>query len=228
VKGEIHMPWYLWIVTSLIFLLLFISFTKIKIHIYYLHEQDNDQLVITFKAWLGLITYKINVPLMKVDENSPSFVYEKKKENKNGKESNKSKKTKVTPDEIKTNFEKLNDFLQRVTHFHKIVQSFLRHVSLDKIVWHSQIGVGDAAQTGTIVGVIWGLKGSIYALLTKYLKVNTDPVLSIYPLFQMKSSQTRLECMISFRIGHSIVAAIKIVKYWKGGRASWDNIQLKA
>jgi len=48
--------------------------TKLKVSIHYFHFQDDDSLKIECKAWLGLIKYKLNVPLIKVDDNSPTVV----------------------------------------------------------------------------------------------------------------------------------------------------------
>ena len=48
--------------------------TKLKVYINYFHFQDDDSLKIEFKALFGLIKYKLNVPLIKVDDNSPTIV----------------------------------------------------------------------------------------------------------------------------------------------------------
>jgi hypothetical protein len=222
------MPWFVWIGIVLAGLLFLIIITKLNIYIYFLHEQDNDHLVITVKAWFGLLSYKINVPLMKVDEDSPSLLFKQEKTKNNSDKEKKEKDIKITPTEIINKFKEAKEFLQKVIGFHRIVKQFLSHVTLKKFHWNSHLGTGDASQTAILVGVFWGVKGSIYALLSNHLKVKAEPSVSIHPLFQMKTSQTRLECMISFRIGHAIFAAIRVVKYWKGGKTSWNNIQLKA
>jgi hypothetical protein len=227
-KGDYVMPWYLWVTVVLVAILLLIIITKLNIHIYFLHEQDNDHLVITIKAWFGLLSYKINVPLMKVDEDSPSLLFKQEKTKKNSDKETKEKDIKLTPKELINKLEEAKEFLQKVIGFHKIVRRFLSKIKLKKFHWNSHIGTGDASQTAILVGVFWGVKGSIYAILSNYLKNEANPQVSIYPMFQMKTSQTRLDCMISFRIGHAIFAAIRVVKYWKGGKTSWNNIQLKA
>ncbi|WP_158217573.1 DUF2953 domain-containing protein [Lottiidibacillus patelloidae] len=221
------MPWYLWIASALIIFILIIILTKLNISIYYLHEQDNDHLGITMKAWYGLLSYNVNIPLMKVEENSPSLVFKKEKTERNSDKEKEEKDIKLTPTELLNKLKEAKEFLQKVIGFNKIIKKFLKHVELKKFQWDSHLGTGDASQTAIAVGLLWGVKGSIYGLLSNLLKVQTKPEVSIYPLFQMKTSQTRLQCMISFRIGHAIFAAIRVVKYWKGGKTSWNNIQLK-
>ena len=44
------------------------------------------RLKIEFKAWFGLIKYKLNVPLIKVDDNSPSIVVEEEVQNRKRRE----------------------------------------------------------------------------------------------------------------------------------------------
>lgn len=68
------MNWILIVCSLLFFLIVSIFLTKLKVSIHYFHFQDDDSLKIEFKAWHGLIKYKLNVPLIKVDDNSPSIV----------------------------------------------------------------------------------------------------------------------------------------------------------
>jgi hypothetical protein len=110
------------------------------------------------------------------------------------------------------------EFIQRVFQLNIIVRKFFEKVSVKQFEWHTMIGVGDAAQTGIIAGAIWTLKGSIVGLLSHYLKLKQIPNLSVTPQFQLALIQTRLSCIFQFRIGHAILAGLKLIKFWKGGR----------
>ncbi len=44
------------------------------------------------------------------------------------------------------------------------------------------------------------------------------PNLSVTPHFQFAILQTQLTCIFQFRIGHAILAGLKLIKFWKGGR----------
>ena len=68
------LKWILIVCILLFFLIVSIFLTKLKVSIHYFHLQDDDSLKIEFKAWLGLIKYKLNIPLIKVDDNSPTIV----------------------------------------------------------------------------------------------------------------------------------------------------------
>jgi hypothetical protein len=44
------------------------------------------------------------------------------------------------------------------------------------------------------------------------------PNLSVTPHFQAAVIQSRLSCIFQFRIGHAILAGLKLIKFWKGGK----------
>ncbi|WP_010678427.1 DUF2953 domain-containing protein [Bacillus timonensis] len=107
-----------------------------------------------------------------------------------------------------------------------ILKSFLKKISITKLEWHSHIGVGDAAHTGVITGIGWSIKGTIVGVISHYLSLKTDPDYSITPSFQRAVSETRLRCMIHFRIGYAMVAGIRMIKRWRGGLPKFKSPSL--
>ncbi|MEH7304432.1 DUF2953 domain-containing protein [Neobacillus drentensis] len=214
----IELFWVLLVLSILLLLFILILFTKLTILINYYHHNDNDDLKIVFKIWFGLIKYKINVPLIKVDENSPSVVI---KSNKQMGESTEKSSTEdvnqITTEDVENNFSNAKKLLNHVFGLHRIVRKFLRKVSIKSLEWDTLIGVGDAAHTGMITGAIWALKGSLIGLVSHYLKLFVMPKITVTPHFQAAVMQTRLTCIIQFRIGHAILAGLKLFKFWKGG-----------
>ncbi|WP_308128826.1 DUF2953 domain-containing protein [Bacillus sp. sid0103] len=214
----IELFWVLLVLSILLLLFILILFTKLTILINYYHHNDNDDLKIVFKIWFGLIRYKINVPLIKVDENSPSVVI---KSNKQMGESTEKSSTEdvnqIATEDVENNFSNAKKLLNHVIGLHRIVRKFLRKVSIKSLEWDTLIGVGDAAHTGMITGAIWALKGSLIGLVSHYLKLLVMPKITVTPHFQAAVMQTRLTCIIQFRIGHAILAGLKLFKFWKGG-----------
>jgi hypothetical protein len=214
------MIWLLIVLLILLFLFTLIIFTKLTILINYFHHNENDDLKIEFRIWFGLIKYKINVPLIKIDNNSPSVVV--KSNSKMGSSSTKEKNseqkvTQIEKNDITTSLENAKELLYRVVNLHLIVRKFFKKVTLKQLEWHSIIGVGDAAHTGTITGAIWAIKGSIIGMLSQYIKLKEMPNLTVTPHFQLAIIHTRLSCIFQFRIGHAILAGLKLIKFWRGG-----------
>lgn len=190
--------------------------TRLTIFIEANHSQDDDHIKIRFSIWFGLIRYTINVPMVAVDNESPSVVFKKEKKGNVAKDE-KKKKEKFSVHNLMDNLHDTKVIIQRVIDVVPILKSFLKKITVSKFEWHSHIGVGDAANTGMITGLGWSIKGTIVGVMSHYFSLKTPPDYSITPSFQVAVSETRLRCMIHFRIGYAMVAGIKAIKRWRGG-----------
>ncbi|MCL6570174.1 MAG: DUF2953 domain-containing protein [Bacillus sp. (in: Bacteria)] len=221
------MFWLLFVVSILMFLLLLILFTKLTININYYRQNDDDDLKIVFKVLFGLIKYKIAVPLMKIDDNSPSIIVKNHTQmgNSSGGVAPPPKETvdKIKLDDILTYVKNGKELLDHVMGMHVIIRKFFRKVTLKKFEWETMVGVGDAAHTGMVTGALWTIKGGILGLLSHYFKVKEVPKLAVNPHFQCAIIQTGLTCIFQFRIGHAMLAGLKLFKFWKGGRPHFKS-----
>ncbi|MBS4191626.1 DUF2953 domain-containing protein [Bacillus sp. FJAT-49705] len=219
------MKWVLIALLILILLFIILIITKLKILLHYTHINDNDHLKIEFKAWFGLIKYKIEMPLIKIDEDSPTIVVKQKK----GKESDSIKDTKqYSANYMLDSMHDMRELLHIVVSLNRIIKKFLRKVTIHTLEWHTTIGIGDAAYTGMLTGAFWAVKGSIVGVVSHFMRLKSFPDITITPQFQVAVSQTTISCMIYFRIGHAMFAGIKLMKYWKGGRARFRTKPLAA
>jgi hypothetical protein len=222
------MKWVLLAILLLIVIVLIIFFTKVKILLDYFHGNDNDHFKVTIKAWGGLLKFTIEVPVVKIDDNSPTIVAEQKV--KTGPDEN-MKQQKTTQVDKTDLLSSLHDFKQLIIHvagLHKIVRDFLKKVTIRNIEWHTMVGVSDAAATAVITGAFWAVKGGVIGLLSNYMRMKDMPVMTITPSFQQTVSITSFKCMIQVRVGHAILAGIKLVKYWKGGWPEFKSKPLSA
>jgi Protein of unknown function (DUF2953) len=222
------MNWFIAIISFILFLLTIILFTKVTVEVFYYHGQDNDHLTIRVRALFNLVKKKIDVPVIKVDDNSPTLVVKEKVQT--GEDDSKAKK-KVHQFAAHDYMDRLHDTKEMLTHiigFHTIIKKFLRTVTVHSFHWHSMIGTGDAAITGTIVGGAWGLKGVIVGILTRYLRFQVSPDYSITPSFQHAISLTKFNCIIRFRVGNAIMAGLKFLLFWRGGKPSFKTKPLSS
>ncbi|WP_096156867.1 MULTISPECIES: DUF2953 domain-containing protein [Bacillus] len=213
-----------WIIIGLFFLLIFIIIllTKITVQINFHHEQDNDQLTVQLRAWFGLIRYTIDVPLVKVNKNTGSVVV-KEKTKMSGSSNNKEKDKDYSPKDIFYSIRDTYELVRHVVGMHEIARRFLSRVEIKQFEWHSNLGVGDAAYTGVLTGFAWSVKGGIIGFMSQYTRLQAQPFISVTPYFQQKASQTLFKCMIRFQIGNAMLAGIRTVKYWKGGRPKFKT-----
>ncbi|CAG9623346.1 DUF2953 domain-containing protein [Sutcliffiella rhizosphaerae] len=218
------MIWVGVIVVLLFVIMIILTLTRITIDLYYHHAEDNDQMTVKIKAWYGLLRYTIDVPLISIDKDTASIHVEEKTKVGSGDSSNGSEKVKdFSPKDIFQSFQDTYNLVKHVVGMHEIVQRFLSKVEVKHLEWHTNIGVGDAAYTGVLVGAGWSIKGGIVGLISNYTKFQANPEISITPYFQQIVSQTLFKCMIRIRIGHAMLAGIRTVKYWKGGRPTFKT-----
>lgn len=204
------------IIGALFLVLIFLCFLKLTIHIRYYHKKDNDDLKIELRALFGLIKYKKTIPLIKIDEDSPTLVMKEETELQ-GKQETVEETKQFSASDLLIFLSNSKELLNHVVQFHRIVRSFLAKLTIKHIEWSSIVGLGDAAHTGMISGAIWAVKGSIIGIISNYMMLKDMPKINIYPQFQGMASETLFSCMIQFRIGHAMMAGIKLVKYWKDG-----------
>lgn len=204
--------WLFLVLIILLFLFILIIFTKLTIYINYFHHNDDDDLKIELRAWFGLIKYKVKIPEIKIDDDSPSIVmkHEQKK--------SKKKIHQITGQDVLTNMKNYKTVLKHVIDMHTIVKKFLKKIAVKQFDWYSVIGIGDAAYTGMATGVVWAMKGSIIGALGHFLSLRDIPKLMVKPEFNQTIIQTRITCMFQFRIGNAMLAGIKLIRFWKGGR----------
>ncbi|MGJ7912835.1 DUF2953 domain-containing protein [Neobacillus sp. LXY-1] len=213
------MVWLLITLLAFVLLVLVMVLTKLTVLIHYQHYNDNDNLTIEFRIWFGLIKYKKNIPLIKIDDDSPSIVV--KSDSNLNKDDEKVQQ--ISNKEVTGYWQRTHELLDRIFNLNLIIKKLLKKVMIKQLEWETFIGVGDAAHTGIAVGALWAAKGGIVGLLSKFLNLTVMPQLSITPHFQAAVIQTQLKCMFQFRIGHAILAGLKLIKFWRGEKKRSKN-----
>ncbi|MFE7149614.1 DUF2953 domain-containing protein [Heyndrickxia sporothermodurans] len=196
--------------------LLVIWFTTITIFIDYSHRIDDDHLRVQFIMW-KFIRYKLKIPAIKVEKAEPTITYEKKTN------TGTHEHSEITTKEITDRISDFKELLEHIFGLKIIIQKFLKKVRITQLEWHSTIGFKDAALTGKITGVAIAVKSIIIAFISKQMNLMQFPNYSVTPSFQIPISETTLKCMIKIRIGNAILAGLKIVKFWRGGKGSFKT-----
>jgi hypothetical protein len=228
-KGcEWKVKWVVIALAIILILIILILVTKLQITIDIKLAQYNH-LTIKFRAWFGLIRYTLTIPFINVDFQSKELIV--MQETNLGSEDSLGKNESEKTFTFKNILEKMQDakeILDHVVQMQQIIKRLLKRMTVTKFTWHTNIGLGDAALTGTMTGVGWSVKGCIAGMISHYMKLKTVPNITITPSFQQTFLETRLVCMIHFRIGYAILTGMSIVKHWKGGRPSFKTRPLSS
>ncbi|KZZ85663.1 MULTISPECIES: DUF2953 domain-containing protein [Bacillaceae] len=216
----------IWVYGILLFLFLFmllIAFTKLTITVEYCRIGKNDDLKVKVRAWGGLLRYTFKVPVIKANEKDMSVSVVKESNMGQEKNSGKSQEDHITESDVKTGIRDFKELAGHITGLHTIARKFLKHIEITQFEWHTRFGLGDSASTGSTAGMLWTIKGLMCGAAGNYMKLKTQPVLSIVPIFQGLCLDTMVTGMVRFRIGHAIIGGLRFVKYWKGGKPSFGN-----
>lgn len=203
-------------------ILLIIWFTSLRIQIIYRRQAENDDLEIELSVYRRLLRYRIRANMLQLrnlrtgvkvagEADAGTDPVSKEKERK--------KKAWITPHTIAEAQRYVRDLRQRVYNMDEIVRTTLKHVRGEKLEWQTNIGVGEAAATGIVSGIVWTTKSAVLAVLGRYVTLSTNPELAVIPDFSGTRLEIRFCCILRLRIGHAITAAIRIViHYFRKGR----------
>ncbi|MCM3717945.1 DUF2953 domain-containing protein [Fictibacillus phosphorivorans] len=211
------MEWILIILGILLFIFIILMFSTLNITLHLVHRNDNNDIQITIRMY-RIIKYKLHIPLVQIDAEDHSFKVREEEKKTIGK--NKEKKKKITFKKLKQQYETFKEIFKHVHQLYLILAGFLKKIKISQFEWHSAIGLGEASSSAVAAGTVWGIKGVVLQLINTFFRLKGNPSISVAPVFQGMHSETRLSCMLSFKIGHAIVVMLKILKSWRHSRRS--------
>ncbi|MBH8596670.1 DUF2953 domain-containing protein [Thermoactinomyces sp. CICC 10521] len=216
----------------LVLLVVLIWFTSVRIEILYKRENKNDRGEIKISALGGLVRFRVNLPEVKwtgMDEGMQveGTVKGQTTAAKMAKEKGKVKLNRRTFQRLRFYY---HEFVERFDQFHKTIRWFLSKVTFEKLTWVTKIGTGDAAESGILTGVAWGIKTTLIGFFSQYTRWREAPQLTIHPEFNREVLETYFHSIIRFRVGHAILGAKRLLLHMRTGRerTTWQNIQFKA
>lgn len=216
------MKWILLLVGVLGFI---IFFTTVKIKIQYKRAKENDHIHIEAGIWFGVITFKFDIPMLQIQSLFHGVKVEEKVAPAPAKAPKAQKaKFRFTIRDFFRYLHRLYKLRIHVHDFNQIAKKTLKKIRCEQIEWYTRIGVGDAAATGVVTGVVWGVKSTLVGVLSHYLTLRTVPRMNVVPAYRGEDLDTRFSCILRFRIGHAIIAGTRILfKLRKGREGLWQN-----
>lgn len=207
--------------------LVLLLITPVRLTIQFCRQGDDDLLITELWAWFGLIRLKNEVAIIDFLSDGSGTTYQLEMESQE--QPVDQKNFKMTPAEFFKIQRRLHGLVKEIHHLHRLLKSFLRNIRLERFSWLTIIGTGRADETGMITGIAWSIKAVIVRFITSYLTLSTVPHFQVTPLFQETRFVTQFQCMIKFRIGHAILAGIRILLNLRKRRdVTWKSTPFKA
>lgn len=218
----------IYLVIALVVTLLFIlSLSKMRLQIKYCRQGKDDEFVMGFSLWRGLISYKLEIPVVKIDTLDrkgrnkpvlrrsfwrtprPVFKLKAELEGKKGRTVAEDKRRIVIPGPARL----MKLFMRAVrlaNKYYPVVRYFLGKVHLHRLKWRTEIGAGDPFDTGILLGILWALKGNLLAVFYRLLhRGGARPQVAVTPSFEKSCFRTSLDCIFEVRIGYIIFTGFK-------------------
>ncbi|MEJ8546812.1 DUF2953 domain-containing protein [Brevibacillus borstelensis] len=200
-----------WILIGLFVLIVFLAVTPVRISLYYGRVGENDHLVVEISAWFRLIRRKFELPIVmiKQTENGPEL--KAKMETVKQEEKTAESMRGVGRRQLQKWRNNYQVILERFHDFKPIIQQFAKHIRCERLEWHTVLGTGEAAETGAILGAVWGVKSMLIALFSHAISLRSMPKLSVQPAWDQAIIRTQARCILRFFLGHVMVTGIRLL-----------------
>ncbi len=216
-----------WVIGGLVLLvaIVIILFSSLKVKIDVGRKKADDDVSLEVRMLFGLIRFRYAVTYVDLLENWQGWITgDQIKVPFYRKERTKFFPLKMKGRKGKKNKRSFMQQLQMAGQFHRIAKSFLKKVKVDKFRWDTRVGTGDAAETGIICGLIWGVKGSVAGMISNYMSLKSMPRIHVSPSFNRKIFTVQFQCIVRMRIGNLIVAGIRLwINLRKGRDHKWQK-----
>lgn len=120
--------------------------------------------------------------------------------------------------------------LQQLREHRKWIEGSLQHIHVDQFHWETQIGARDAAETGFLSGILWGVKGAALSFISRWLTMEARPILAVSPAYQAPMFQTRIDARLHIRayrlLQIGLMLLLRILRK-KGGLKVWWKVLTK-
>lgn len=187
----------------LIFLCI-IPFLRVNVRITYQKNGRDDELIVIFSFLMGLVSFKIEASPIRV------FVLRRMKKM-IAEETGLAVAGKTMADlGLDIDSKGIRSIIERTSRqyrqFGPIINYLISRISIIDLVWDTSLGWGDAAITGISVGILWNIKTMILNLMNACLRRVVIKRININPDFRGVNLSIYFDCILSFKIGHAIVA----------------------
>ncbi|MGV3488669.1 MAG: DUF2953 domain-containing protein [Tuberibacillus sp.] len=213
---------------ALLFVLFVILFLFGIIHIFIDAKLSVREPDVKIKIFL----WKIRIFSVEISQfNKDAFPFKRFFQSKESDSSNDhtEKNADAEPD-LKGRFNRLFSFGSAMKKDSELPKELFSLFRISHIKWATTIGMDDASITAMAVGVLWAIKGNIMGRLIDWLPKMERPTVDVRPAYQYFVFHTHLSCMITFRLGKTILAIYRIAKSRKRRQVGQcqKNIPFKA
>ncbi|MEX2462135.1 MAG: DUF2953 domain-containing protein [Paenibacillaceae bacterium] len=219
---------WLGLVLFVVIVVVWIGLSHLHIQLFFSRVKDNDYFFVHFKMLGGLITYRMDIPLVEYRGVFRGIIVKIRRSMRLPKNENQHKqKQQFTPERISDIYHWGKHLLAHLMDFTVWLRHTLMHVKCSEFRWDTRLGIGDAAETALATGMLWAVKSTAFGYIFQYVHLQAKPKLSIQPQYNHPEFSTELSCRANIRIGYLFFSLLLLV--WrimksKGGLKIWQRV----
>jgi hypothetical protein len=223
---------WLWLIVFLVLVGVWIGLSHLRIHMFFSRVKDNDHFFVHFKMLGGLISYRLDVPIIEYRGLYGGIIIKAKTLMHIPKDEMQHKqKEQYTPERISDLYKWGKELLSHVKEFTEWLHHTLMHVKCSEFRWDTRLGIGDAPETALATGMLWVVKSTIFGYIFQYVHLETKPKLTIQPQYNKMEFSTEFSCRANIRIGYIVYSMLHLV--WriiktKRGLITWTKAFFRA
>ncbi|WP_309479815.1 DUF2953 domain-containing protein [Brevibacillus agri] len=218
-----------WVFAGLFALLALLAVTPVKITCYYSRKEEDDQLEVEITVWHGLFSRRYEIPMLlfKVSPAGPELVAQVDTIQQGSKIQEKVKD--FTRRQVKELYHNYRELVDRVRDLLPLIKDLCKQIHCTKLEWHTLLGTGQAAETGALTGIIWGVKSVIVGVLSHSISLRAMSAMSVQPVWNAAVIQTTFRCVFHFYLGHFLLSLLKIaLRIRRSNQRKWQTTPSQA
>lgn len=196
--------------------------SDIKLDVSVKRENEDDTIRLSLVMLFGLVRRQIAIPLLKWEGMSVKLVMSPS--GPSGQPGVSRQTMKIDREKVKKSYRQFLQLLQATYQLKKWVRDTARRVRCTELVWTTQIGLGDAADTAMAAGAVWGVKSPLVGFVSGVIRLQSMPQLAVMPLFNEMHFETVFRGKFRIRLGAALLSIFRLgwrVLRIRGGLRRW-------
>lgn len=212
------MEFWLALFIAIIMICCVLFFSKIYIDVTYKRNSMNDYISVNVYTVKKLVAYKMEVPVIKVDdskglswiESTIKTVQSQDTTHRNREERFMKKTTKLYGKHPKKLKHAIKEFHYHAQMYCRVIDKVLQSAICERFYWKTVYGSEDAANTGIVTGLLWTGKAFVINRLKKHIVCVEKPIIVVNPIFGRSQFDVDFQCIFSIRLGN-VIKTIKSI-----------------
>ncbi|MBO9606402.1 MAG: DUF2953 domain-containing protein [Paenibacillaceae bacterium] len=222
------MGWVYAAAAALVAIAVALGYSQVQLSVYFSRVESDDRLELSVRALYGLFRRTVNVPVIQFEGLLHGVTI---KQETGGFGADREADDRYDLERIRGMYRDFRLLAEHADDLQRWTRRLLARIRCTEMRWQTRIGIGDAAATAFVTGILWGLQSSALGFVARYFDWRAKPELNVQPQYNRVMFNTELKCIAKIRLGNAMGAAIRLllgILKVKGGIRTWQSILFKA